>query len=798
MAPSMQDETSQIPELRGTEGESAPTAHLMGVCGVGMAGVALLLRDLGWGVSGCDASGGPMQHWLQARGIGVAAAHDPAHITPDVQLLVRSSAVPASHPEVRQASRCGVAVARRGEVLARIASLRRTLAVCGTHGKTTTATFAARLLQLLEASPSWCIGGENEQLGGVAGAGDSDVLVVEADESDGTLAYYEPAVTVITNVEFDHMEHFADASAFESCFRRVIDQTRERVVYCADDPRASRLAAAAGSTCSYGIDHDATLQALDLHCGAEASSFSLLWQGGSVGRVRLPLPGRHNVLNVLGAAAAVVALGHPVKAVLAAIGELETLPDRRFHRIATAPEVTVISDYAHHPTEIRALVATASRLPAGRRVAVFQPHRYSRTLALGEDFPSAFDGVDEVILTPVYAASEAPLAGGRTVDLYARFRAARPDLPVRLARSLEEAWGYLEQTLAPRELLLIVGAGDILSLAQRAGTAWSPCGPGQRRLKRVAAWRETLSRRLPRSARIAFDAPLAPWTTLGVGGAADIRVEVRDVAALKALLTCAQAEGWPLHLLGAGANQLVPDLGVRGVCLRLRGAAFGELSHEGPRVRVGAAVSGQRLLNYCRDQGLGGLAFLEGVPGNVGGWLAMNAGTHGTGFCERVASIHCLNRDGTDAIVQQQEIEADYRACEALTHRVAIWAELLLEASSPEAVTAARSEFGGRRTPLAGLHTAGSLFRNPPGDYAGRLLDECGFCGYRLGGARVLDTHANIVVADTGATASDIIALAMTMRQRVVERFGVALRPEVRMLGQPVADDVWCGVAEEK
>ena len=477
LVPCMQNETRHIPDLLFLESAPAPQAHLMGVCGVGMAGVACLLHGLGWRVSGCDASMAPLASWLRELGVDVAQGHSTAHVARAPTLMIHSTAIPVGHPELQRAAAEGSRVARRGEVLARLAGLRRTLAVCGTHGKTTTATFAAALLREIGARPSWCIGGQSPQLGAVAGLGDSDLLVVEADESDGTLACYEPAVTIITNVEFDHMEHFADVTAFESCFRRVIGQTRERVVFCAEDPRATRLAASATHSLSYGLGPHAEIHAAKIDADASGSSFSVCHGARELGRVRLGVPGEHNILNALGAVAGLLALGQDAERVVAAINRLSCLPDRRFDRVVTHPGVTVISDYAHHPTEIRALVGTAAYLPARRRIAVFQPHRYTRTLALGDAFAPAFEGVDEVILVPVYAASEAPVRGGRSEDLYARFCRTRPPDTVRLAHSLQEAWRLLTDCVETGDLVLIVGAGDVVSLAERARREWAVSTP---------------------------------------------------------------------------------------------------------------------------------------------------------------------------------------------------------------------------------------------------------------------------------------------------------------------------------
>jgi len=210
---------------------------MMGVCGVGMAGVAFLLRVRGFTVTGCDAHLNRLAAWLARHGVKVAAGHRPAHLRPAPQWIVRTPAVAEDNPEMARARAGGIPVFARGQVLPELLAGHTSVAVCGTHGKTTTTTFITHMLRHAGRDPSWCIGGENPAFGdGVAGAGRGGHMVVEADESDGTLALYRPDIAVVTNIEFDHMEHFASVAAFEDCFRTFIRQARRQVVYCAEDP----------------------------------------------------------------------------------------------------------------------------------------------------------------------------------------------------------------------------------------------------------------------------------------------------------------------------------------------------------------------------------------------------------------------------------------------------------------------------------------------------------------------------------------------------------------------------------
>ena len=447
------DEIARL--IRGGRGH----VHLVGIGGFGMAGLAVHLRARGLDVSGCELVPGRISDWVTAHGIRVAAGHDAAHLGAGVDWVVRSTAVRDDLPEVRAALERSIPVYHRGFVLPALLRDRLSIAVSGTHGKTTTSAMIAHVLHAAGREPGFCIGGEVTALGGVAAPGRGDVLVVEADESDGTVMLYDPDVAVITNIEFDHMEHFETEEMLYRCFEVFARNARRRLIYCADDPRAREIGRRIPGAVSYGFGGDADVRGSDITVGAERSEFAVRAKGQPVSRFSLPVGGMHHVMNALGACAAALDVGLSIEDVRSGLSKFRHAR-RRFEKMAERNGVLVISDYAHHPTEIHALVATAAMMPHGRLRAVFQPHRYSRTRALGGDFPGAFRGVDELLLVPVYAASETPIKGGTSADLMKRFEDSGFD-GVRLLASLKEAWEYLRATLAPGDVLLIVGAGDV-------------------------------------------------------------------------------------------------------------------------------------------------------------------------------------------------------------------------------------------------------------------------------------------------------------------------------------------------
>ena len=438
-------------ELRRWIRTPGARVHLMGVGGIGMAGVARLLAARGLTVTGCDGGAPRTLAWLRSCGIPATTGHAPAHLD-GIDWAIFSPALQPGHPERAAAEQKGIPLYRRGQVLPVLAELWKTVAVSGTHGKTTTSSMIAHILRACGADPSWCIGGELPPDGAPAGIGRSEWLAIEADESDGTLAHYAPEIAVITNVEFDHMEHFDSKEAMAECFRAFARQAKA-VVVCADDPEAAKVGAETGGT-SYGFASGADFRGEILEVGPAGTRFTVRGQP-----VALPLPGRHNVSNALAALAACAGCGIALDAAAAALASF-ALPKRRFELVAEARGIRIVADYAHHPSEIRALIDAAKQAGAERIWAVFQPHRYTRTVALGAEFPPAFAGVAGVILAPVYAASEPPLAGGSSEDLLKHFW-RQGGAPAELAKNLAEAADFVAARWKSGDWVLVVGAGDV-------------------------------------------------------------------------------------------------------------------------------------------------------------------------------------------------------------------------------------------------------------------------------------------------------------------------------------------------
>ncbi|MFA5043649.1 MAG: Mur ligase domain-containing protein, partial [Kiritimatiellia bacterium] len=536
--------------------------HFVGICGVGMAGLAFHLKRKGWRVSGCDLQGNALSAWLAATGIEIRLGHDSAHLA-GVDWVVRTTAVRPDHPEVAAALAQGLPVFQRGLVLAALLSGFTSIIVCGTHGKTTTTAMLTQILLAAGRDPSYCIGGVPAaagpaagKLGGgdgapavagapvvagapaVAGAGQGDCMVAEADESDGTLAYYEADIAVVTNVEFDHAEHFADLGALRVCFANMLRQVRRAIVYCADDPEAARLCCGLTKSVSYGLASGADWRAAAIETVAEGVSFQV-WHGKEMlGVLCLPAPGRHNVLNALAACAAASVNGVGFDAMRLGLQRFQPVR-RRFERVIEKDGVLVLSDYAHHPTEIAATLRTLPDLRRERWLVVFQPHRYSRTRALAGDFAAVLKGMAELILAPVYAASEPMLSGGTHWNLFEQVRQIG-QIRAFAATSLVQAWDYVRTALRPGDGLLIMGAGDVEQIARWARAELAERGLAARdtgfALDPANAWTAALEKMQWKSAVLKRQSSLADKTTLRVGGNVDILADLADEEDLTKIL----------------------------------------------------------------------------------------------------------------------------------------------------------------------------------------------------------------------------------------------------------------------
>ena len=436
--------------------------HVVGVGGAGMSAIATVLSGMGHEVSGSDVKASPVTERLRALGIEVSIGHAPAQVEL-ADLVTYSPAVPADNVELVEARRRGIPVARRAAVLAAIAAERRCVAVAGTHGKTTTASMLSLILVEAGLRPSYLIGADVNETGTNALWGTGDWLVLEADESYGSFGALRSEIALVTNVEPDHLDHYGTFDSLAAAFGRYLASASRRIV-SADDQVAARLGAEAGAI-SVGTSPEAAYRVGRMVASRSAVGFDLDGPDGPLGRIELAVPGAHNAHNAALAVAGAIEVGAPFDAAVSALARFAGVP-RRFEFRGEAGGVTFVDDYAHLPTEVRATLAAARQGSWRRIIAVFQPHRYTRTAALAESFGRAFDDADLVFVTDVYGAGEAPVPGvsGRLVADALERQGARPR--VVYVSSRDELRALVAAMLQPGDLCVTLGAGDLTTLPE--------------------------------------------------------------------------------------------------------------------------------------------------------------------------------------------------------------------------------------------------------------------------------------------------------------------------------------------
>jgi len=444
--------------------------HFVGIGGIGMCGLAELLHNQGYAVTGSDLREGATVGRLRGLGVPVSIGHAAANVG-RADVVVYSSAVRPGNPELLEAERRKIPAIPRGEMLAEIMRLKHGIAVAGTHGKTTTTSLVAHVLSLAGLDPTAVIGGrvvasETDPTGARLGRG--EFLVAEADESDGSFLRLAPVIAVITNIDPEHLDHYGSFEAIQSAFVTFANSVPfwGLSVLCLDHPGVQAvLPRMTRRTVTYGFSSQADLVATEVETDGWGMRFQVRQRGEALGRVRLRLPGRHNVSNALATLAVALELEVPFRLAADALGSFLGI-ERRFQLRGEAGGVRVVDDYGHHPAEIRATLAAARGLHSGRLVVVFQPHRYTRTRDLFEEFATAFNDSDLLVVTEIYAAGEEKLPGAEAARLAEAVR-AHGHRDVRFVADLDALPGRLVTELAPGDLVLTLGAGNVTALGPR-------------------------------------------------------------------------------------------------------------------------------------------------------------------------------------------------------------------------------------------------------------------------------------------------------------------------------------------
>lgn len=441
--------------------------HFVGIGGVGMSALADVMLDKGYTVSGSDLNTSPVVKKLEQKGAHIYLGHAAENVK-DAEALVISSAIKEDNPEILKAKTLGLPILHRSDILAFLLNQVKGIAVAGAHGKTTTSSMISVVMEYGKMDPTIIIGGFVDYLKGNAKLGKSDYLVAEADESDGSFLKFYPHISVITNIEDDHMDHYGSRENIIKAFKQYVenlDKETGLAVICVDNEQnRNMLKVIDRKYITYGIDNPADYQAVNIHFEGPQTHFTVTHHGEVLGDITLNIPGVHNVENALATVAVCHHLGRDLPTIAGGLLAF-TGTQRRFQTKFKNKDLWIVDDYAHHPTEIKTSIQAAAQASDKRLIVVFQPHRYSRTKLLRKEFGECFDGADLLILTDIYAASESPIPGitGETLVEETKAHGLNPIY----IKNLDDIVKWLEENHQPGDLIITMGAGNVYTVGEK-------------------------------------------------------------------------------------------------------------------------------------------------------------------------------------------------------------------------------------------------------------------------------------------------------------------------------------------
>lgn len=744
---------------------------LIGVAGSGMSGLALLLLGLGHKVSGSDKATTLETERLEKHGLQFYHGHTEKEVE-DCDMVIYSSAIKPGNLAYEAAFKQGIPLVRRAEALAAVMANKKGVVVCGTHGKTTTSALTAHVLRQGGLRPSHYVGAEIPILGSNAHwDNDGELFVAEGDESDGTLVNFHPQHAIVLNIEPEHLDFYDGIEAIKAVFRQLLSQTPGHWVYCAEDPVAAEVCAGPRGI-SYGWSREHDFSASILTMRPDQSEFEVYQNEQLLGTATLGIPGRHNVSNALAAIALAIRCGVAFDAIQQALRSFRGAR-RRFEIRHHGARFTVVDDYGHHPTEIAATLATAKGLNAKRIVCLFQPHRFSRTQLLKKEFGASFGDVDELFVTDVYPASEKPLPGVSGETILEEVRLQNDHVRALSTPSLPVARDKAGNALRAGDLLITLGAGNVHEvgrcIAKDLPLLESLCGILDDNGGGVARLYEPMSRH----------------TTFLIGGPAQYWIEPRTVDAFAAVVRHLRSCSVPIRVIGRGSNLLVRDGGIRGAVIHPGKGEFEDVKADGLLLHIGVGARLKKIASSARSAGIGGFEWMEGVPGNLGGALRMNAGAMGAEMFDHVVSVRFIAADGSIQEKPLAEIQHDYRSAPEFESHYIVGAVLKGKPAALAQIDAGlEASRVKRRTSQPIGASAGCIFKNPDVCGAGKLVDELGLKGTRVGSAVVSPVHGNFIVNEGGATARDVLDLVAIIKEKALAERGVTLELEVKVIGE--------------
>jgi UDP-N-acetylmuramate--L-alanine ligase/UDP-N-acetylenolpyruvoylglucosamine reductase len=765
--------------------------HLVGVGGMHLSAIARILIDQGHSVSGSDMRLSPLTEELARLGVSVREGHSAENIS-GAELVVTTSAAREDNPELVAARELGTRVMKRHEFVAKLLEDKRSICVAGTHGKTTTTGLIASMLVRAGRAPTYLVGGEVRELRTNAASGQGEEIVVEADEFDRAFLAYSPDLAVVLNVEPDHLDIYGSFEGYAAAFAQFMSQVKPNglLVACTDSTKVRDLVASANIASriqTYALSNDADWHVKDIRATPDGGHTFDVLHGGEEETFELQLPGQFNIANALSAIVVGRALGIPNDVIRETLA-LYSGTSRRFELVGEAADVTVMDDYAHHPTEIAVNVAAARERFAGRRIiACFQPHTYSRTQYLLEEFRTCFRGLDELLVLATYAAREPESAGVDARGLVDAIEAPS----ARFVADFDEAAQVALELLEPGDVFFTIGAGDVDTVAplvlqglksRMSRTSGSHSGHAEPRLVEA----------LEKVALVRTNEPLSRHTTFGIGGPADIYVVANNADELARIVIACREFDLPAFVLGSGSNILIGDGGIRGVVIEnnakaLIGPEPGEAGAVRFRAESGASFAG--VARSLARRGYAGLEWASGIPGTLGGAVVYNAGAYGGSLSDVLQSVSLINGTGSTKELPASELGLQYRGSVftrgSFDNRVVLTADFVVWPGDTQKLMERVQDLDTRRLAAQPRgRNAGSIFKNPPDHPAWRLIEQVGLRGHRIGDAMISDKHCNFFVNVGQARAEDVKALIYLARSRISERFGIELELEVGLVGE--------------
>jgi len=754
--------------------------HFVGIGGIGMSAIARVLLETGHKVSGSDLERNSLTKKIEACGGRIFEGHTASNLPADTDTLVYSSSISKDNPELKEALKRKIRIIHRAEMLGELFNKKRGIGITGTHGKTTTTSLISVMLQNAGLDPTVIIGGEVEQFDGNAKSGSGRYLVAEADESDSSFLNLKPFYAVITNIEMEHVDHFRTLSSAIRAHRSFLRNIKRggMVFYNYGDANARQAVKGSGKRHeTFGFSKDADIYATDIKMDKLNTTFKCIYKTRILGEVRLKIPGRHNILNVLATILVGLKLGLKFGDIAKSIKDF-TGTKRRFQLRIEEGGAMLIDDYAHHPTEIRAVLDACRNWKDKRIVAIFQPHRYTRTKFLADEFGRCFGGVGKLILTDIYAASEKPIKGVSLRNIYDRVRASGVE-DVEIMKK-EKIADHIMAIKRPGDMILVLGAGDIKKVADELYDKMKTC---------------SIDNMFASSFQKAFRGNIKPQerldrhTSFRIGGRADIWIEPEDTNELRKVLIFAKDNKIPLFVIGNGSNVLASDDGFRGIVVHLGAPRFKQLKIEGDILRVSAGFSLPKLVKICCDKGLGGAESLVGIPGTVGGAIFMNAGGSANpiykNIGDMVRSLKVMDYAGKIRSLKKDDIRFEYRQSN-LDRYIILETTLKLKKSDKALVSSSCVRFLRMKVEkqVLDMPSAGCVFKNPPASQftCGQMIDMLGLKGRRIGGAEISAKHANFIVNKDNATCKDVLALAELIKNKIRENYNVPLEMEIKVI----------------